>query len=109
MGRRAHKPKKPESQAPQARLAKANKEIRNGVPKRMRRIVDDFGGVTKFSRAHDLEPKHVYRWVSTGMVPNVDRLIYFAQKSNISPDWLLLGKGKPYLGGKRPAAAKQAA
>ena len=105
----AKRNRKVPSKAPQAELARQNRKVREQVPKRIRALVDDFGGVTAFARAHKLEPKHIYRWLSGGVIPNVDRLLHFAQTSNISPEWVLLGKGQSYLNGRKPAAARKAA
>lgn len=102
--------KRSRKQSPQRRLFLANKKIRAQVPGRLRKVVDDHGGVTAFARAHSVSPKYVYKWVSEGMVPNADSLIRFAQVSGVSPDWLLLGKGKPYFDGRKPTpTAKKAA
>lgn len=78
-----------------------NAAHRAGVHRRMRILVKDAGGVTAFSRNVDCHPKYTYKWYSEGMLPSADYIIRFAKVGNISPDWLLLGHGTPYLDGTK--------
>ena len=100
-------PKKKAS--PKRGLAASNRKIRAQIHKRVRIVVDDFGGVTAFATHNDLIPKYVYKWLSGGMVPSTDNLIKLAKISKVSPDWLLLGKGRTYFDGRKPKPAAKAA
>lgn len=100
--------RKPNPKAPQNTLFRTNRKVRAKVAPRIRQLVDDFGGVTAFARAHDMMPKYIYRWLH-GMVPSVDNLLKLAVTSRISPEWVLLGKGQRYLNGRKPKAAVQKA
>lgn len=89
-------------EAPQRRHYKANLAVRKKVGPRMKFLVKEFGGTTAFARRHSLDPKYVYRWTHQGMVPNTDTLIQFAVTSNISPDWVLFGRGHRFINGRKP-------
>ena len=94
--------------APQRRHYIANKNIRERVTPRMQALVKEFGGVTAFAKASGVHPKYVYRWTSTGMVPNTDTLIRFRVLHNVSTEWLLFGRGERYINGRKPKAAQAA-
>lgn len=103
MATKATKKKNPD--APQRRHYKANTIIRKSVTPRLKKLIAELGGTTTFAKRHGLNPKYVYRWTSQGMVPNTDTLIRFGVISNVSPEWLLFGRGTMFINGRKPKAA----
>lgn len=95
----------PAQRAKYRRLYVGNKRMRASVHARMRTLIKESGGVSKFAKRHGCTPKYVYKWYSNGLVPSTDYLIKFATVSGVSPDWVLLGKGKPYLPGHKAPTA----
>lgn len=71
----------------------------------MRKLVLEFGGHKSFALHHGLDEKYIYRWTHQGMVPSSDTLMRMAVKSNISPTWVLVGRGNAYMDGQEPKAA----
>jgi hypothetical protein len=94
--------------APQRRHYVANAKLRKQITTRLKSVVKELGGVTAFAHSQGIDPKYVYRWTSQGMVPNTDTLIRMAVINNVSPDWLLLGRGSTYINGRRPKTARAA-
>ena len=75
----------------------STKGRRTTIHRRFRWLVTNRGGVTKFAREHKIFPKYVYRWYSDGVTPSTNYLLRFATVSKVSPEWLLLGNGDPYI------------
>lgn len=106
--RKKRSPTYKKNRSAQRRLYLANKAARASIHKRVRAMVKEQGGVTAFAKRHGIIPKYVYKWYSVGMTPSTNYLLKFAAVSGISPEWLLLGKGKPYLNGTNSPTKKAA-
>jgi hypothetical protein len=88
---------------------KLNEEAREKIQGRVRKLVHEFGGASAFAYAHSINPKYIYRWTHLGIVPSSDTLIQLSKISNISIEWVLLGRGDRYHKGRKPKAVQAAA
>ena len=85
----------PRSSAKSGRITKATLEKqKRQIPQRLEQVRGE-RSQHSFARALGVFQQNVNRY-ENGTTPHADFLITLAMKENVSLDWLLLGRGKPF-------------